>query len=423
MPKENLLFQLDTKEFQYHKLNHSLRYFNPRFHTTKLIKNANRNSKNQIKNNKKLKNIDLDELYEEIVVLRKEILTKKLYRICLKFNTKLSNNSAYSDELKQTLRQLVLNRIVKSLKKKFKRYESEYRSDLSEMDENAVENPFKNWQDWVSETDIVANLEEHLAIKKLKDSADVGKETNKIISKLYQDKNLKLAMSEFEDGMDVFLNINRGSKKVERRSTEEQQIHGDTEYTDRYSDRYNNDMASDDDIDTGRYDNMIGHSSDDDNNDDADNNNYNDDDAHHNKSYSRNLPELEHGFIDNYNSDSEDERAMEKELKQEKPKKKNRRGQRERRLIWEKKYGKSANHIQKKITEETASKLERQQKYEERVVKRLEREQEYLDRLHARKQKEKEFLSKEFHPSWEAKKIQKEQLKKIKFAGKKVTFD
>lgn len=397
MPKENLLFQLDNKEFQYHKLNFSLRYFNPRFHTTKLIKNANKNSKNSLKNKKKLKNVTLDSLFEELTALKREILSKKLYRLCLKFKGKIDN---MANEDKTVLRQLVLNRFLKSLKKKFKRYTAEYGQDLTEMDENAVANPFKNYEDWITEQNMINELEKNLKVKKLDDLSKVSKEHNKAISKLYQDKGLKLVMSEFEDGMDVFLNINRGSKKVERAETSVKDVQEEHsgEHDEYKETESNNDYA--------QYDDMIGHS----------------DNEEEYTAKRSNLPELEHGFIDTYDAESEEE--LEREIQNEKPekKKKNRRGQRERRLIWEKKYGRSANHVQKKIEEETANKLERQKAYEERVFKRLEREQEYKDRQRAKMEKAKEYASKEFHPSWEAKRLQEEKTKNVKFQGKKVTF-
>ena len=398
MPKENLLFQLDNKEFQYHKLNFSLRYFNPRFHTTKLIKNANKNSKNSLKNKKKLKNVTLDSLFEELTTLKREILSKKLYRLCLKFNGKIDN---MANEDKTVLKQLVLNRFMKSLKKKFKRYTAEYGQDLTEMDENAVANPFKNYEDWITEQDMINELEKNLKVKKLDDLSKVSKEHNKAISKLYQDKSLKLVMSEFEDGMDVFLNINRGSKKVERAESSVKDVQ--EEHSGEH-DEYKETESNNDDY--AQYDDMIGHS----------------DDEEEYTAKRSNLPELEHGFIDTYDAESEEE--LEREIQNEKPekKKKNRRGQRERRLIWEKKYGRAANHVQKKIEEETANKLERQKAYEERVFKRLEREQEYKDRQRAKMEKAKEYASKEFHPSWEAKRLQEEKTKNVKFQGKKVTF-
>lgn len=398
MPKENLLFQLDNKEFQYHKLNFSLRYFNPRFHTTKLIKNANKNSKNSLKNKKKLKNVTLDSLFEELTTLKREILSKKLYRLCLKFNGKIDN---MANEDKTVLKQLVLNRFMKSLKKKFKRYTAEYGQDLTEMDENAVANPFKNYEDWITEQDMINELEKNLKVKKLDDLSKVSKEHNKAISKLYQDKSLKLVMSEFEDGMDVFLNINRGSKKVERTESSVKDVQ--EEHSGEH-DEYKETESNNDDY--AQYDDMIGHS----------------DDEEEYTAKRSNLPELEHGFIDTYDAESEEE--LEREIQNEKPekKKKNRRGQRERRLIWEKKYGRAANHVQKKIEEETANKLERQKAYEERVFKRLEREQEYKDRQRAKMEKAKEYASKEFHPSWEAKRLQEEKTKNVKFQGKKVTF-
>ena len=412
MPKENLLFQLDNKEFQYHKLNFSLRYFNPRFHTTKLIKNANKHSKNSQKNSKKLKNVSLDTLFDEITALKQEILNKKLYRLCLKFNSKIDSmpKNDNSAEDKIVLKQLVLNRFMKSLKKKFKRYAAEHGQDLTEMDENAIPNPFKNYEDWITEKDMIKALETNLKVKKLDDISKIGKEINKVISKLYQDKSLKLVMSEFEDGMDVFLNINRGVKKVERKETESK---NNQEVYDEGQDEYNESKYNSNE-DYTQYDNMIANFDDDEEEDEERENNY--------SSKRSTLPELEHGFIDTYDAESEEE--LEREMKQEKPekKKKNRRGQRERRLIWEKKYGRTANHVQKKIQEETANKLERQKAYEERVVKRLEREQEYRDKQHAKIQKAKEYASKEFHPSWEAKRLQEEKTKNVKFQGKKVTF-
>lgn len=290
---------------------------------------------------------------------------------------------------------------MKSLKKKFKRYTAEYGQDLTEMDENAVANPFKNYEDWITEQDMINELEKNLKVKKLDDLSKVSKEHNKAISKLYQDKSLKLVMSEFEDGMDVFLNINRGSKKVERTESSVKDVQ--EEHSGEH-DEYKETESNNDDY--AQYDDMIGHS----------------DDEEEYTAKRSNLPELEHGFIDTYDAESEEE--LEREIQNEKPekKKKNRRGQRERRLIWEKKYGRAANHVQKKIEEETANKLERQKAYEERVFKRLEREQEYKDRQRAKMEKAKEYASKEFHPSWEAKRLQEEKTKNVKFQGKKVTF-
>lgn len=104
---------------------------------------------------------------------------------------------------------------------------------------------------------------------------------------------------------------------------------------------------------------------------------------------------------------------------------KNRRGQRARQKIWEKKYGKTAKHV---IQQQERSKSERERlrlEYEERQRKRdakqrLKNEKQIERDERNDKQKEKATF---VHPSWEAKLKQQEALKSAKFSGKKITFD
>lgn len=115
------------------------------------------------------------------------------------------------------------------------------------------------------------------------------------------------------------------------------------------------------------------------------------------------------------------------------PKRKNRRGQRARRKIWEKKYGSQAKHVQRELEKEMEDRKQRQVEYEARVAKReakaasLEasrnREHEYR-RTEVIHKKEKETAATgEEHPSWIAKRLADEKLQKAKFEGKKIKFD
>ncbi|WBW74326.1 ribosome small subunit biogenesis protein, BUD22 family [Schizosaccharomyces osmophilus] len=127
------------------------------------------------------------------------------------------------------------------------------------------------------------------------------------------------------------------------------------------------------------------------------------------KSSANNIPELATGFLDPL---GEDDEFVEKEMDEmDRPKRKNRRGQRARQAIWEKKFGKTANHVVKKKEQEQLEREERQHKFNEREAKRA--------------QKAAIATSQEpdkLHPSWEAKKKQKLQPAGT-FQGKKIVFD
>ncbi|EEB06230.1 BUD22 family protein [Schizosaccharomyces japonicus yFS275] len=129
------------------------------------------------------------------------------------------------------------------------------------------------------------------------------------------------------------------------------------------------------------------------------------------------LPELMTGFID------PGEESVESDIEAEagellKPQRKNRRGQRARRAIWEKKYGKKANHVIKKNEEFQKKREERQRKFEERKAR-------YEARMARRGPEEKAKPAaddKPLHPSWEAKKKLR-QIPSVPFQGKKIVFD
>jgi len=104
------------------------------------------------------------------------------------------------------------------------------------------------------------------------------------------------------------------------------------------------------------------------------------------------MSSLNGGVDDDYYSDEDSASDI---IEEKRPKKKNRMGQRERQKLWEKNYGKNANHLKKA----------REMKLKE-------------------KKKDKDSkLPENLHPSWEAKRLMKEKSKIVEFSGKKITFD
>ncbi|KAH8825283.1 Bud-site selection protein [Flagelloscypha sp. PMI_526] len=137
------------------------------------------------------------------------------------------------------------------------------------------------------------------------------------------------------------------------------------------------------------------------------------------------LPSLSVGYVAGSDSDASDAEA------DIAPARKNRRGQRARRLIWEKKFGKNANHKKK----EAEAYLQRKARREERLTAQRNKQ--------GVRRGQKPFVepqksdsgwnngpktplhSEQLHPSWEAKKKLKETLggKIVPSSGKKIRFD
>lgn len=162
-----------------------------------------------------------------------------------------------------------------------------------------------------------------------------------------------------------------------------------------------------------------------------------------------NLPQLASGYFSGGSDDEEDDADNDKVVKEITTQRKNRRGQRARQKIWAKKYGKEAKHV-KKNQEILASERERRQmEFEERQRKRelkakllAEKQQTGANSLPLGERKPTTSNTastipqlllvstnsvateeKSIHPSWEAKRLEKEKLKNVKFQGKKVVFD
>lgn len=140
-----------------------------------------------------------------------------------------------------------------------------------------------------------------------------------------------------------------------------------------------------------------------------------------NSSKKMQLPVLATGYYSGGESDIEKDELVDEITKT----RKNRRGQRARQKIWEKKYGKTAKHV---IQQHERFKSERERlkaEYEERQRKRetKQKSREEREKLKEEKQRKIEDRSSFVHPSWEAKLKEQEALKTAKFSGKKITFD
>lgn len=140
------------------------------------------------------------------------------------------------------------------------------------------------------------------------------------------------------------------------------------------------------------------------------------------------LPSLATGYFSG-GSDDEDDVDNDKVVKEATTTRKNRRGQRARQKIWEQKYGKKANHVQKENQRILNEREQRQKEFEERQRKRemkarLAKEAEEANQSAPKlERKPPAALTQKMHPSWEAKKAAEEKRKAIKFTGKKITFD
>ena len=117
------------------------------------------------------------------------------------------------------------------------------------------------------------------------------------------------------------------------------------------------------------------------------------------------LPSLSAGYIP-ASDDSDPDEELESFAPMKQPRK-NRRGQRERRGIWEKKYGKNAHHLQKET--QKATPLAKDRKRLERKPQKGESEAPRDSNLDRNVQKETKIS--EPHPSWTAKQKMREQQK------------
>lgn len=150
-----------------------------------------------------------------------------------------------------------------------------------------------------------------------------------------------------------------------------------------------------------------------------------------------NLPQLTAGYYSGGSDDEEDNYNFDddKVVKQATSQRKNRRGQRARQKIWEKKFGSKAKHKQKEAAAISDDRERRRVEYEERVRKREEKAKparenapsgsniEPLGQRKSQSQPSQPPKPQAEHPSWQAKKMAEQKLTNVKFTGKKIKFD
>lgn len=474
MPKDNLLFKLDNLEYQYHYLTNTLESFEPRLNQTKKYYNA-KGKKTSQRIAKLWSSLTVAGVEKEMDQMRLKIFDGKLYTV--EKNLKKSLNKKMKNDYNKCVLKICssvdefINYVV--LSKLIKMSISKIIGNKKSNDLNNVPKWFQKHKYLIANNDKSDDLNPSRIWNDIVMKVDGGV---KIVGILMNDKKSQEILKGFENGMDVFLGINRENKiekskklskeeetnqKKRSRSDDEGEDEGDEEEYDEDENVVIENGINEDEL-VARYDGLIAGSEDEEeessNEDGLDPNiNYNevtdeepsevesdddeesDDDDEPSRKRAK-LPELMTGYYSGDDDDSEsdiEEDKIAREQASNKIKRKNRRGQRARRKIWEQKYGKSANHVQKEIIKEREAREQRQREYEARVAKRAAKQAEYdktninllpLGVRGSRSRNEVKTVEEpkkknEDHPSWVAKKLAEEKLKNAKFTGKKITFD
>ncbi|CCH61926.1 hypothetical protein TBLA_0F03920 [Henningerozyma blattae CBS 6284] len=500
MAKDNLLFKLDNLEYQYKYLTGNISTFKPRYNSTTKFYNA-KGKKTSKKVETILSQLNATQLSQKIIDLKFEIFNKKIHHlekilnnlIFKQLNANLHNetykniNVLKSIEkiftLQNFVQMIIKSKIIKLSISKFeealKKHHDIDQTKISDI-KDPVELWFHNHEYWTFYNDKTNKFNPS---KIWKDVVLTVEKSDQIISTMMNSKKLKDLLSNFNSGLDVFLNINKDIKKnkldddnttnddkiksksqtstsTKRQLTEEELIEqydgllaaSDDEESDSSiideNVNYNEVTSDEDTIEDNsniteknlKSKNNVDSSS----NDNVDSSSNDDDSIKLPKAKKQKiqLPELMGGYYSG-DDDEEDIDLVEDKLAKKQisiePVKKNRRGQRARRKIWEQKYGKEAKHIQRELKKQYEERQQRQLEYEARVAKRAARAAE--DEAYRKEQEErKEFLNSignskrekkpvaktnamENHPSWVAKKLAAEKLQNTKFKGKKITFD
>lgn len=487
MPKDNLIFKLDNLEYQYHYLNGSLTDFQPRLNSTTKLYNA-KGKKTSKRVTKILNEITLPEVTKELNELRTEIFDKKSYSLdknlrsflrkhITQYRPTKKNKKDFTPVIEEIKAKYALEDFIelvsksKIIKLSCTKIVAAKRSSPPDWfvehefwkihnDKTQEFNPSRIW------TEVILNIDK----------------CDQLISTLMNSDKCKEVISSFNSGMDVFLAINR-EKKEKKTVKNKEAIHengeaGTFEHDENSEENKINkktkesktggaeDVSELDDEILEQYDGMlVGSDEDEDQNDGVErfsldpNVNYNEvtdeepdqlddddeiddeynqdgDDEPRRKKQQTQLPELMGGYYSGGDSDSEIDSSEDRVAREQisvTEKKKNRRGQRARRKIWEKKFGREAKHIQREVENDLAERKKRQGEYEARVVKRsakaadidarraIDREKRDSFEKSSTRPTKSEPLSE--HPSWVAKRNAEAKLKNAKFQGKKVKFD
>lgn len=458
MGKENLLFKLDHLEYQYHYANGTLDDFKPRFNTTsKFFKAKGKRTSKRVE--EILTNLDKSDLTKKMVTMRIEIFNNKAHHIekvlkqsiLKQFKTDLNNIKSKKKDILQNVEKqfglekfvelAVKSKIIKLSISKFQHFQKSLSLDNNDVSKYPTELWFQNLDYWKINSD---KTNEYNPSRIWNDVIQKVKNSDQLISTVMNLKKNKELLSNFTSGLDVLLVINRPSKKSAKVDSDSED--SDDENSSSNKRKISEMSLSNEDLDDEellkQYDGLLAGSDEEEEetNDKSDESDGENTTKRISKKAKVQLPELMAGYYSGGDDESDlsaDEIANEQ--MSNKPQRKNRRGQRARRKIWEKKYGKEAKHVQKEIEKNNAERQQRQIEYEQRVAKRAARalEEEANEKLI---QERREFLKSigksdkdikppatkkpiEEHPSWVAKKVTEEKQKNAKFTGKRITFD
>ncbi|QLG74474.1 hypothetical protein HG535_0G03570 [Zygotorulaspora mrakii] len=467
MPKDNLIFKLDNLEYQYHYLNGSLNEFQPRLNSTTKIFNA-KSKKTSKKIAKLLAESTLTDVSKSLDALKTEIFSKKVYHLdghlqsflhkqILQYRPTKKAKIDFTTVIKALESQYGLKEFVELISKSKVIKLSVARLCPSKntptpgwfldhpfwkihQDKTQKFNPSRVWNEVILKTDkadqLVSIFMNNEKCKELFAGFNAGMDVFLAIKKEKKVKNNSKSFEDMEDApvMKGSNNGMLGPPDIEQ--SEEQQALEQNEMDEESLERYDGLLAASDDeeedeVDTldpnVNYNEVTDEEPDEEN--DVEELDYEEekDDAEmpKKKKQKTELPELMAGYYSGADSDDESDPAEDKIAREQislVEKKKNRRGQRARQKIWEKKYGRAAKHVQREVQKDMDDRKRRQQEYEERVAKRAAKEVEQVNFQRTYNTPAAPKLQPE-HPSWVAKKKAEEKQMNAKFEGKKIKFD
>ncbi|KAG7795337.1 hypothetical protein KL929_004104 [Ogataea haglerorum] len=431
--KENLIGKLDLLQFRYENLDP------PRFPLSRKL------AKSKNAHHVKLLMLSEDEAFKMIRQLKRELFERKYHSAYLNLERLLGG------QIKQVLKnkttkpedRILYEKLESELDTVIKQKLTKLGSKIFRREEVREVPPKSFWEDR----------------EKLKGHT-YETELNNLVSKLFNKNTVKEVVQQTEHNFKLVLGVDKREKKPEtaKRSESEEKTPKDesdssADESDEVSVSEDTESSDDEKLDTiySNYKSMVAGSSDEDEDEPEEGVDYNEvtdeEPSEQSSEFDGEQPDYETAKAERkklsnddffselqlpalaggYYSGGEDEEELEqaeKDMKKLAKERKNRRGQRARQKIWEKKYGKNANHI-KKERERVQSEREKQRlAYEERVRKRAEKKkQEEEKKKQDREKLNKPAAADKMHPSWEAKRKAEEALKNAKFQGKKVKFE
>lgn len=491
MPKDNLIFKLDNLDYQYNYLNGTLEDFHPRLNGTSKAYNA-KGKKSSKRISKLLDELKKEDVEKQLYDLCTDIFQKKIFHLDGKLRQFIEKQLTQYKPSKKSKNDFtpVINNIREHYGvEKFSGLVS--KSKVIKLSLSKV-HPTKELPKWFSQHEfwrIHNDKNDEYNPSKIWNEVVMKIEgCNQLLSLLLNNNKCKELIAGFNSGMDVFLNINKDKKEKNKEENipqkekgsliaernggnqkslderEEQDDDGDESDESSESQlEHEGENAELDEETLGQYDGMLAASDEedeeglqldpnvnynevtdeepsDDENEAEDENEEDEDEGAgepETKKPKYQLPELMAGYYSGGDSSDDDlvnDRVAQEQMSN-KSLRKNRRGQRARRKIWEQKFGEKANHLVKERKAFYEKKKRKQQEFEERENKRAakaakvseferkvsqESEKAAPHKPDHKKAKDEPAME---HPSWVAKREADAKLKNAKFEGKKVVFD